>query len=190
MCTQTLNFVYLTFKHGSGNEHIMTTHISSGMLRQSRVRYLVSYHIYISDIKRILIWFNTFGPEQNVSLQWRHNGRHSVSNHQPHDCFLNRLFRRRSKKTSKLCVTGLCAGNSPGPVNSPHKWPVTRKMFPFDDVIMWYFADGIFKCIFRLKLLIFYWKHISVKSVIWNLIDNLSAMVQILFSLTSDSPLP
>ena len=23
-----------------------------------------------------------------------------------------------------------------GPVNSPHKWPVTRKMFPFDYVIM------------------------------------------------------
>ena len=23
-----------------------------------------------------------------------------------------------------------------GPVNSPHKWPVTRKMFPFDDAIM------------------------------------------------------
>ena len=23
-----------------------------------------------------------------------------------------------------------------GPVNSPQKWPVTRKMFPFDDVIM------------------------------------------------------
>ena len=23
-----------------------------------------------------------------------------------------------------------------GPVNSPHKWPVTRKMFPFDAVIM------------------------------------------------------
>ena len=23
-----------------------------------------------------------------------------------------------------------------GPVNSPHKWPVARKMFPFDDVIM------------------------------------------------------
>ena len=23
------------------------------------------------------------------------------------------------------------------PVNFPHKWPVTRKMFPFDDVIMW-----------------------------------------------------
>ena len=37
------------------------------------------------------------------------------------------------KETSKLRVTGLCVGNSPG---TPHKWPATRKMFPFDDVIM------------------------------------------------------
>ena len=70
------------------------------------------------------------------SLRWRHNERDSVSNHQPHGCLLNGLLRRRSKKTSKLCVTGLCVGNSPRPVNSPHKGPVTRKMFPFDDVIM------------------------------------------------------
>ena len=47
------------------------------------------------------------------ALRWRHNGRDSVSNHQPHDCLLNRLFRRRSKKTSKLRVTGLWAENSP-----------------------------------------------------------------------------
>ena len=47
-------------------------------------------------------------------LQWRHKWRDGVSNHQPHDCLLNRLFKRRSKKTSKLRVTGLCAGNSPG----------------------------------------------------------------------------
>ena len=46
------------------------------------------------------------------SLQWRHNGLYGVSNHHTHDCLLNRLFRRRSKKTLKLCVTGLCAGNS------------------------------------------------------------------------------
>ena len=46
-------------------------------------------------------------------LQWLRNGRDSVSNHQPYDCLLNRLFRCRSKKTSKLCVTGLWAGNSP-----------------------------------------------------------------------------
>ena len=49
-----------------------------------------------------------------ASLRWRHNGRDGVSNHQPHDCLHNRLFGCRSKKTSKLRVTGLCAGNSLG----------------------------------------------------------------------------
>ena len=53
-----------------------------------------------------------------------------------HTIVFNRLFRRRSKKTSKLGFTGLCVGNSPGPVKSPNKGPVTRKMFPFDDFIM------------------------------------------------------
>ena len=48
------------------------------------------------------------------TLRWRYNERNSVSNHQPRECLLNRLFRRRSKKSSKLRVTGLCAGNSPG----------------------------------------------------------------------------
>ena len=49
------------------------------------------------------------------TLQWRHNDDNDdVSNHQPYHCLLNRLFGRRSKKTSKLRVTGLCAGNSPG----------------------------------------------------------------------------
>ena len=48
-----------------------------------------------------------------ISLRWRHSERDGVSKHQLHDCLFNRLFRRRSKKTSKLRVTGLCAGNSP-----------------------------------------------------------------------------
>ena len=46
------------------------------------------------------------------ALQWRHNERDGVSNHQPHHCLLKRLFRYRLKKISKLRVTGLCAGNS------------------------------------------------------------------------------
>ena len=45
------------------------------------------------------------------------------------------VFRRISKKTSKLRVTVLSLSLSP--VNSPHKAPVTQKMFPYDDVIMW-----------------------------------------------------
>ena len=71
-----------------------------------------------------------------LSLQWRHNDHDSVSNHQPHGCLLNRLFRRRSKETSKLLVTGLCAGNLPDRWIPRTKGPVTRKMFPFDDVNM------------------------------------------------------
>ena len=47
------------------------------------------------------------------ALQWCHDGRDGVSNHQPHDCLLNGLFRRRSRKTPKLRVTGLCAEISP-----------------------------------------------------------------------------
>ena len=49
-----------------------------------------------------------------LTLRWRHNDGDSVSNHQPHDCLLSCLFGRTSKKTSKLRVTGLCVGNSPG----------------------------------------------------------------------------
>ena len=87
-----------------------------------------------------------------TALLWRHNGQAGVSNHQPHECLLNRPSMRRSKKTSKLRVTGLCAGNSPETGEFPaqmasnaenvsiwwrhHEGPVTRKMFPFDDVIM------------------------------------------------------
>ena len=71
-------------------------------------------------------------------LPWRHNGLDSITNHQPHDCLLNRFFRRRWKKSSEFRFTGLCVVNSRGPVNSPHKWPITRKMFPYDDVILYY----------------------------------------------------
>ena len=48
-----------------------------------------------------------------LSLQWHHNGRDGVSNLQPQNCLLKRLFRRRSKEASTLRVTGLCEGNSP-----------------------------------------------------------------------------
>ena len=52
------------------------------------------------------------------TLKWRHNDHDGVWNHQPHGCLLNRLFRRRSKKTSKLCVTDLRAGKSPAQLAS------------------------------------------------------------------------
>ena len=47
------------------------------------------------------------------ALQWRHNEDDGVSNYRRLNCFLNRFFMCRSKKTSKLRVTGLFAGNLP-----------------------------------------------------------------------------
>ena len=89
--------------------------------------FLSRYKQFSQDIvsKRMVIltsdrWIknNPFFPENTIamklySLQWRHNGRDGVSNHQVRDYLLNRFLKRRSKKTSKLRVTGLCAGNSP-----------------------------------------------------------------------------
>ena len=92
-------------------------------------------HWYFDGWYKVFIFYKTDHAKYSATLRWRHNGRDGVSNHQPHQCLLNRLFRRRSKKTSKLRVTGPCTGNSP--VNSPHKWPVMQKMFPFHDVIMY-----------------------------------------------------
>ena len=79
-------------------------------------------HVIIKDVTDWRIGNSTLHRCQNV--------RDGVSNHQPHDCSLNRLFRHRSKKTPTLRVTGFCEGNS------PHRGLVTRKMFPFDDVTM------------------------------------------------------
>ena len=106
--------------------------------RQTVSHETIGTHFLWLDLVCHLCYIFTYTTR---TLRWRHNDHDSVSNHQPHGCLLNRLFRRRSKKTSKLRVTGLCVGNSPGPMNSPHKGPVTRKMFPFDDVIMSCFPD-------------------------------------------------
>ena len=72
-----------------------------------------------------------------TALEWRHNGRHGVSNHQPYDCLLNRLFGRRSKKTSKLRVTGLCAGNSPATGEFP-----AQMASHAEDVSIWWRHHG------------------------------------------------
>ena len=41
-----------------------------------------------------------------MTLQWRHNERDGVSNHQPHDCLCSRILKCRLKEASKLCVNG------------------------------------------------------------------------------------
>ena len=80
-------------------------------------------------------WISSMNIELHP-LQWRHNEHDGVSNHLPHDCLIRRLFRRISKKTSISALLAFLRGIHRWPVNSPHKWPVTWKMIPVDDVIM------------------------------------------------------
>ena len=62
-----------------------------------------------------------------ITSQWRHNEGGGISTHQPHDCLLNRLFRRRSKKHRSSASLAFVWGIQRWPVNSPQKGPVTRK---------------------------------------------------------------
>ena len=117
--------------------------ITSCKIYHGNIMVCKHFSLYWSFVKGIdrssFVSPSPMSSNAEFSLQWRHNGRDGVSTHQPHDCLLNPLFRRRSKKTSQLRITGLCARNSPvrWPVNSPHNWPVARKMCPLDDVIIW-----------------------------------------------------
>ena len=99
--------------------------LTSNIMTWSPVSFLVASFACCVFLSR--------NAEIHLALQRRHNERDGVSNHQRLNCLLKCWLRHRSKKTSKLRVTGLCVANSPvtndRPVNSPHKRPVTLKCF-------------------------------------------------------------
>ena len=102
-----------------------------GCLQNYHIRYmemkLICVLIFMETTSTARLW-HLLERFQNMRLQWRHKERDGVSNHQPHDCLLKGcLFRPRSKKTSKLRVTGLCAGNSPVTSEFPTQKPSDAK---------------------------------------------------------------
>ena len=124
----------------SCNDGIINSHnYHAGQFFVWWCNYYFSEFLYIKFIYLFNVYYNSMvegakhaGLHIHVApnpLRWRHNWRDSVSNHQPHDCLLMRLFRRRSKKTSKLRVTGLCAVNSLETGEFPAQKPVTRRCF-------------------------------------------------------------
>ena len=107
-----------TYSNGCILIHISQTRIPMGSISNlpalfKTIEDLINWHTH-TDIHIT----HSAHKTQTSRLLWRHNGRDCVSNHQPHDCLLNRLFRHRSKKR--------------GLVNSPLKWPVTRQFLPED----------------------------------------------------------
>ena len=101
-------------------------------------RYTHSYHKFSTTKKKIT--YRTGSSKNNkafiltitVTSQWA--PRYLKAPVSPF--LLNRLFRRKSNETSKLRITGLCEANPQVIGGPPHKGPVKRKMFLFDDVIM------------------------------------------------------
>ena len=92
------------------------------------------YHFHINNHFPLVFQSSRVQLNTCFALRWRHNERDCVSNHQPHDCLLNCLFRCRSMKTSASLA--FVRRIHRWPVNSPCKGLIKRKMFPFDDVIM------------------------------------------------------
>ena len=113
--------VYLSWLHDAFSKHC--TRISPAKLLKcvkKLNKWALVTHIcmrenahYCSWSGLLPVWYKAIICHyDNLSLLWHHNGHDGISKHQPLDCLLNRLFRHRSKKTSKLRVIGLCEGNS------------------------------------------------------------------------------
>ena len=88
---------------------------SSYISVKSHWRYGVSNHWQLEYLFNNLLGLIKGWHQSRWTLQWRHNERDGVSNHQFHDCLLKRLFRRRSKKISKRRVTRRVTSEFPTP---------------------------------------------------------------------------
>ena len=99
--------------------------------------------LYVTDTWQFDTWCSNMPLfEYNVkskaflALQWRHNGCDAsqiTSLTSVYSTIYSGADQRKHQSSTSLAFLW---GNHRWPVNSLHKWPVTRKMFPFDDVIM------------------------------------------------------
>ena len=86
----------------------------------------------------------------------------------------------QGKHQSSASLTFVC-GIHRGPVNSPQKWPVTRKMFPFDDVIMdltnlkWLTLFPASVCVCIVLCVEYFWSQISKSDITFSLPKKLSS---------------
>ena len=83
--------------------------VQKGPMKNKAALHGLSTGLAPNLVPTTIAWINV----NTFSLQWHHNERDGVSDHRCLDCLLGRLFRRRSKKTAKVRITGLCKGNPP-----------------------------------------------------------------------------
>ena len=102
--------------------------LSLAYCRQGYKNYTRSLHMLV------FCYRYRHGGVSQISLQWRHSEHNGVSNHQPHDCLLNRLFKAQIKENIKAPRHWPLWGESTGDRWIPCiKCQLRRK---FDDVIM------------------------------------------------------
>ena len=105
---------------------------ATGLVYFSKVSIMISW----CPLCTLKIWLILY--TKNRWCMWRQYGRYGISNHQPHDCLLSRLFRHRWKKHQSSASLAFVRGIHRRSMNYLHKGPVTREKFLFDYVIMVY----------------------------------------------------
>ena len=107
-------------------------------------------HLWVHSLNNILAFFHSYWAQCRVifvreiliihgitiSITVTYNESDCVRNHRLHDCLVYRLFCEDKRKHQSSALLAFGQGIHRWPVNSPHTGPVTRKLFPFDDVII------------------------------------------------------
>ena len=80
--------------------------------------------VYFWNLTKVTIWHICSTMH---TLRWRHHERDCVSNHQPRHCYSTNYSGADQRKHQSSASLAFVQGIHWRPVNSPHKWPVTRK---------------------------------------------------------------
>ena len=99
----------------------------------TKVTSVITKPCYIVSVKSVI----ATSAYVHVYITMTYYERDDVPNRRRLDCFIKRLFRRRSKETSKLHIAGFCEVNSPVTGGFPSQRASKSGHVPFDDVIIW-----------------------------------------------------
>ena len=102
-----INFLQNTLNGDPYNSPPRATFVARYLLR-------VQYQMGVETAFVVVLGVPVTGfVESSYTLERRHNELDDFSNHRCIECLISHWFKHRSKKTPKLCVIGLCDGNSP-----------------------------------------------------------------------------
>ena len=129
-CSVTWNSLVVVLWNLKVPTALQTYITNAEVINFSFVRWRGNTQVHrINHLPRCRYFCNRSG---SCGLQWRHNERNGVSNHRRLDCLRKRLDQRKHQHSASLACVG---GIHRWPVDSSPKGLVTRKMFPFDDVV-------------------------------------------------------